>query len=292
MTNLFRTNRLVFFAPGTPDKPVAPEVASEIPKAEEITREHIDDVLNAADKNIKIINDYYEDPITKMSSAEMPEDIKKSLEELTALRDKLKQFRYNPTASRDLLVKMYGIFGKLDAHADKTVEEARDRSGDPLKGLGIIAGIYRPLLSTEKPEEKKAETPDKAAETKEQTKEQLVLAAVENIAKAGGELTQEMLDAVKTYKPGKSPLRFDFEIDGNPVTLFVERAEKGFAVMGATRNEKTLTPSQAPTWKTAVFTDTYSYTAGESSPPGITMKPQEQYLAMIKNEKLPAEKLA
>jgi len=282
---------LVFFAPGTPDKPAGPEVADDIPKANDITLKHINKVIEAADKNIKIITDYYEDYITKMSSAEMPDEIKNNLAQLKTLKADLEKFRFNPPASRETLVKIYDIFTDLDEHTEKTIEDAKTTS-DPLKGLGIIAGIYRPSLSTEQTEAKPTETDTRVAETKEQSQEKLVLAAVENIAKAGGVLTQDMLDALKGYKPNVSPLRFDFMIEGNPLTLFVERSADGFAVMGLKRNEEILTPSQAPSWDKAFFRDTYSFLAGSNNPPNIPLKTQEEYITMVEANKLPPEKLA
>lgn len=292
MTNLFRANRMVYFAPQTPDKPAPMEVAGDIPKAEEITREHVENVLTAVDKNIKTIEDYYnEDYFSKLSGEKMPEEIKKNLAQLKTLKANLEKLRYKPSASREVLVKIYDIFTVLDEHTEKTIEDAKTTS-DPLKGLGIIAGIYRPLLRTEQPDANPAEGDNKVAETKEQSKEKLVLAAVENIAKAGGELTQDMLDALKGYKPNVSPLRFDFVIGGNPLTLFVERSADGFAVMGLKRNKETLTPSQATSWNKAFFRDTYSYLAGSKNPPNIPLKTQEEYIALVEKDKLPPENLA
>ncbi len=291
MTNLFRTNRMVFFAPGTPDKPASMEVAGDIPKADELTQEHIEKVLKAVDKNIKTIEDYYnKDYFTKdLRGEKMPEEIKTKLAQLKKLKTELEKVRFNPPASRDVLVKIYDIFTDLDEHTEKTIEDAK-KTSDPLKGLGIIAGIYRPLLTTEQPEAKPADT--RVAETKEQSQEKLVLAAVENIAKAGGVLTQDMLDALKSYKPNVSPLRFDFMIEANPLTLFVERSADGFAVMGLKKNTQIQTPSEGSSWDKAFFRESYSYTAGSNNPPNIPLKTQEEYIAMVEKNKLPPEKLA
>lgn len=290
MKNLLLNSRLVYMTPPQ-ETPGSMETPSDVPKADEITSEHIDNVLNAVDANIKTIEDYYKDDFTVMRNEKMPDDIQNNLNQLRELKAQLENFKNNPQASRDTLVQIYNIFSSLDEYAEKTVEEARN-SHDPLQGLGIIAGIYRPKLETEQPAVAEEEGDTRMAESQEVTKEKLVLAAVENIARANGELTQPMLDALRTYKPGESPLRFDFKIEGNPVTIFVERTADGFAAVGGRTNEEQLAPDQAPTWELATFNFSHSFNAEDENRPAVPLRSAEEYVAMVKNGELPPERMA
>lgn len=284
LPNFEHNSRLAHFA--SPEKMKGPEAQKEIPKAEEITKEHIDRVINAVDKNISSIEDYYKDYFTsEMRGEKMPKEVKEQIRNLRILRTKLDALRNRPKFARDTLVKIYAIFEDLDTHAKTT---RQNTEGDPLAGFGIDQ-MRAPDLNPEKKPEKKAEKPMKTASTQEAlevSQEKLVLAAVENIARANGTLTQAMLDALKKYKSAKKVLRFDFKIQGNPVTIFVERGKDGFAARGGIRNEEKLAKGEAPTWKGATFSYSHKFEAKDDATPGVQSQPMETYVGMIASGEL------
>lgn len=279
-----QNNRFAYFA--GPEKMKGPEAQREVPKAEEITKEHIDKVIKAVDDNIKTVEDYYNDYITKeFQSEKMPKKIEAQLRELKTLKMQLNQLRNNPRGSRQVLVNIFKIFDDLSRHAERTQESAK---GDPLAGLGMM-GISTPELYAEKEPEKVAKAPN-AKEAKELSQEHLTWQAVENIARAGGTLTQDMLDALQNYKKGQRVLRFDFKISGNPVVVFVERGGDGFVATGGIINQEKLLPKQAPTWQSTTFNYAHAFKAEDEKAPSIQPRPVEQYVAMIKKGQLLPEK--
>lgn len=266
-----------------PEKPSTPEVESKIPESGDITPEHIDKVLKAIDSNISDVEDYYNFYFTKeMQGEKIPKPIEKKLAKLKQLRAELRQLRANPRNSRRVLIQIYKIFDSLQKHAKGTQESAK---GDPLAGLGI-SDILKPELYAKK----KAEKAERPRESKEAATEHLAWEAVENIARAGGKLTQPMLDALKSYKGWQRRLRFDFRINGNPVVVFVERGPNGFAATGGITNEEKLAPNQAPTWKGATFTYAHSFDVKDEKPPAVRTRPMKEYRAMIEKGQLIPEK--
>lgn len=282
--NFEHQSRVARFAGG--EKMKGPEAQREVPKAEEITKEHLDKVIKAVDSNIKSVEDYYNDYITREFQGDtMPKKVESQLRELKALRSQLNQLRSNPKNSRQVLVNIFKIFEDLDRHAKTTQESAK---GDPLAGLGLDT-MYKPELRAEKKPVAAAKAPD-AKEAQELSREKLAWNAVENIARAGGTLTQDMLDALKTYKKGQKVLYFNLKIEGNPVSVIVERGPDGFAATGGSINQEKLRPNEAPVWKSATFNYSHSFKAGDENPPAIKPRPVEQHIASIEKGELIPEK--
>lgn len=262
------------------------EAQREIPKSEEITKEHLERVIKAVDSNIQSVEEYYNDYITReLQGDTMPKKVESQLRELKTLRRQLNQLRNNPKNSRQVLVKIFNIFKDLDQHAEETQEGVKD---DPLAGLGLET-MYKPELRAEK---KLVAATLETQESKELSREKLAQQAVENIARAGGTLTQDMLDALQTYKKGQKVLYFHLKIEGNPVVVIVERGSNGFAATGGRINEEKLKSKQAPTWKSATFNYAHSFEAKDETPPSVKPQPMDQYLVAIEAGELIPEKEA
>ncbi len=277
--NFANVNRLVYAAGG--EKPSQPENAEVIPKDADLTPAKLDEISKAVDNNISAVEDYYKGGESKlMHHPDMPKQVKTQLDQLKQLKIQLDQVKANPAGARQVLGKIYRIFTQLEAHSEERYK-ADIASHDPLVGLGF--SIDTPELAPAAPKTTKAEN---APETKE-TQQQLVRSAVENIARAGGELTQPMLDALKTQFKGTNVLSYTLNIQGNPVLVFIERSPdgKGFQAKGVRYNAEVPLEKQASSWDTASFTYTHSFDALDNSPPSVPDKSIQEYVSQGKKGK-------
>ena len=170
------------------------DISKDVPEGERITKEHIEQVLRAVDSNIKTIEDYYNDRMVKqIRGIKMPKEVKDQVAKLKLLRDQLEMAKANPAGARKVLSDIYKIFSTLDTHAKKHTA-AEGRSGDPLATFGY--SISRPKLEPGMTDVEKRNAEKQARESKEKQQTSLFNSAV-RILVAGGEITQDELDAVK-----------------------------------------------------------------------------------------------
>jgi len=194
--NFGRNNRFVYFAAGgekpIEDKSTKKEKPSEIPEAQRLTYEHVNQVLKAVKDNVAKINKYYKEQ--DVLPDRIPSNVKNMLANLNSLSGDLEKARRHPSQAHDVFVKIYAIFSRL-----KRQSRLEKKSGDPLLAGITDPDIRGPKLVTREEKLAAKESARKAKENERKSNEAAHLAefnqGVRNLV-SGEPMSQKYLDAI------------------------------------------------------------------------------------------------
>jgi hypothetical protein len=277
-------NRFTYFAAAeNGEKAAEAQKQAEVPEARRLTAEHINQVLNAVDTNIRTVEAYYRDPVNEVRNLRMPPEVGAQIVQLKQLRYQLEAAKQNPAGSRRLLTEIYAIFNKLDDKAQANVGK-ESAAKDPLATFGYT--INRPELTpaTTGKEREAAARAEKAE--REQYALQLFNSAVK-IFVSGGPIGQNQLDAVKAQfaKEGRNTIARTVVTERGKIDVYMTLSKDGTTVnaIGVLPNPRKV-QEQGQLTKTQ-FNIYVSLDANQKNAPEFDVPPVDKIIQRVASSK-------